>query len=465
MSRIAARAAGLALALPALAAAAGVKLPATRDFTLANGMRVFLVPSREVPLVGYSARVAGGAVEDPKGKEGAAAVLAALLAKGAGTRDAVAFREAVDYVGGSFSTAAAHRYLAVEAEFLAEHAELGLELLADALQRPRLEDGEFEKERGLAVDAVKAGREQPAAVLSTYALAWQLMGHAYARPAGGDERTLAALAPADVRAAAAGQLQPGRTWLVVSGDFEPEAMRARVEARFAGWAARGGGPPVRVAPLPASRPGVLLVDKPDALQTYFRFGGAGIPWSHPDYPARYLANTILGGRFTSRLNTALRIEKGLTYGAGSSFDDDHGGIFSISTYTETKTSKEAIELADAVYRKFLAGGITQAELDSARAYIQGQYAPDHLETASQVADMVLDLAFDGLDRAIVDRLYERLDALTVDEVNRVVAKHFPERALTWVVIGRAAELRPLVRRLGSVAEAKLAGPGFGPGFP
>ena len=83
--------------------------------------------------------------------------------------------------------------------------------------------------------------------------------------------------------------------------------------------------PAGAAPLPEGDR-VLLVDKPDSLQTYYRFGNRGIDWSHPDYPARKVANTVLGGRFTGRLNTALRIEGGLTYGAYSWFEE---GIESI----------------------------------------------------------------------------------------------------------------------------------------
>ncbi len=462
-----ARKAGLvlsAIAAGALQAGTGVKLPATVDFELANGMKVFLVPNREVPLVSFAIRVAGGSVEDPPGKEGATQVLAELLRKGAGKRDAVAFLDAVEFVGGSLSTAANRRWISLEAEFLTEHAELGLELISDALRRPRLDAGEFDKERGLAIDAVREGREQPNRVLSTYALAWLYAGHPYARPPGGDERSLARLTVEDMRAQAERQLGPGRTWMVVAGDLDPAAMRKRIEARFRDWKG-GAGPATRPARPAAAPAGVLVVDKPDALQTYFRFGSTGSDWSDPRYPARMLANTILGGRFTSRLNTALRIERGLTYGASSSFDDRLAGTFSVATYTQTSTSREAIELAHEVYEKFRAEGISQEELDSARTYIQGQYAPDNLETAAQVAGMVLSLAFDGLDRGIVDRLYQELDALTLEGVNGKIKELFPAGGLSWVMIGKASELRPLASRFGPVSEAPLAGPGFGPGFP
>lgn len=455
--------------LPALPAplpgkGGAVRLPATVDFTLDNGLRVFLVPDRDVPVMSVQARVAGGGLEDPAGKEGATALLATLLGKGAGERDAVAFQEAVDFVGGVFGAAAGSRWLEVQAEFLSKDADLALELVADALQRPRLDPAELEKEKGKARDAVAAAREEPSQIIGRYFGAWLFKGHAFARPAGGDERSLERLTHDDVKAAAARTLAPSRTWLAVAGDFDPAALRAAIEARFGAWKAEATPPAAPPPPPAGERSRVLLVNKPESLQTYFMFGELAFDWRDPDYPARYLANTVLGGRFTSRLNQALRVESGLTYGARSWVDDVRKGPLIVSTYTATETSREALELAHQVYQRFVSEGLTQEELDSARTYIKGQYAPDTLETADQVGAMVLALTFDGLSRDVVDRFFERLDALTPAQVNEVVTTRFPRQALSWVVIGQAEALRPIVSQFGEVTEAELAGPGFGPGF-
>src|SRR5262249_44102066 len=157
-----------------------------------------------------------------------------------------------------------------------------------------------------------------------------------------------------------------------------------------------------------------------------------------------------------RLNRALRIDSGLTYGARSWVDDVRKGALIVSTYTATDTSAEAIHLARDVYGTFVQTGITQEELDSARSYIKGQYAPDNLETADQAGAMVLALAFDGLPREVVDRFYEHLDALKLEDVNRVITQRLPREQLSWVIIGQATELRDLAKELGDVTEVKLA---------
>ena len=240
-------------------------------------------------------------------------------------------------------------------------------------------------------------------------------------------------------------------------------MRRAIKKRFAAWPLRGPRlPPNRAKPAVSRGYRVLLVDKPDALQTYFRFGDLAFDWSDPDYPARYLANTILGGRFTSRLNTALRIKAGLTYGARSRFDDDLGGAFHVHTFTQTKTSKEALALAHEVYAKFVAEGITQAELDSVRAYVKGQYAPDTVETADQIASIILRIESNRLSRDIVNRFFKNLDALNLKEVNRVITKRFPRKGLPCVVIGQGDVLAPILDAYGTVTRVSIKGPGFAP---
>lgn len=440
--------------------AAGL-LPATEDFRLPNGMRVILLADHEAPLVSVDARVVGGSVEDEPGKAGATDLLATLLAKGAGDRGSAEFHEAVDFVGGSFGTGAGRRWISVAAEFLKKDADLELELVSDALRRPLLPASEFEKERALAIDGIRQSKQDPRDIIRLYHAHTFFGAHPFAKPSGGDETSLAALTLDDVKAVAARTLGPSRTWLAVAGDFEPSAMRRKIEARFGDWSAQVADPaPVPKLERPAGK--VLLVDAPQSLQTYFRFGQLGFDWSDPDYPARDVADTILGGLFTSRLNKALRIDSGLTYGASSRFDDWTQGTFFVASYAEVAKGEEAMQMAFDVTSKFLAGGITQAEFDASRAYIKGQFAPGTIETAAQAASQILDLEIAGLPRDVVGKLLARIDALTLADVNRVIRERYPSKDWVWTVVGPADKLRESMAKRGPVTECKLADPGFGP---
>ncbi|MCG3135013.1 MAG: putative zinc protease [Planctomycetes bacterium] len=455
----------LAAGCAGTAASAGVGpeelIPAGSEFATASGMRVILMPDSEVPLVAFRLRFAGGSMEDAAGKEGTASLLASLLSCGAGSRDLPAFSEAVEFVGGSVGAAAAQRSVTLSADFLKDDGDLALELLADMAQRPRLAPGDFERERALAIDGLRASREEPQSVMPQYWGSFMFRGTPWSRPVVGSEETLAAVTLDDVRAAARSQLAPDRAWFVVAGDFEPSAMRAAIEARFGGWTSKSAPPAAKPATPRAASGKVLLVDAPDAWQTFFRFGNMAFDWSDPDFAARYVANTVFGGRFTSRLNAKLRTELGLTYGAGSNFDDSRGGLFFVSSYTETGKAEACMTTALALYREFLDRGLTAEELESSKAYIRGQYAPNAVETADQRADLLLSLRFDGLSRDLVNTLLAKVDAVTLDDVNRVVRERFP-RDLSWVVIGKAEAVRPVVSQFGDVTETSITAPGWGP---
>lgn len=432
-----------------------------REYELPNGLRLLLREDHEVPLLSIHVRVDGGALVDPQHHEGRAALLGDLLTRGAGERDAEAFREAVDFVGGRLSVWTGIRQLGVDAEFLARDRDLAIALVADLLMRARLSAEEFERARGLRIDGLRSARSEPQRVIETYFRRLVLGDSLLGRPVGGDEHSLAALEHADMRSAAADLLRPDRTTIAVAGAFDTEELRFALAKAFEGWVAVGPPPTVEATvPERSDGPTVLVVEKPDALQTYFRAGAPSIAWGDDDYPARFLANTVLGGRFTSRLNTALRIESGLSYGAGSEFDDARAGLFALRSFTATATSMDAVLLARDVYEEFRRDGLRDGELESARAYILGQYPLDELETASQRLTLRLDLERDGLPPDVVDGLFRRLWELDRDSVDRVIRERFPE-TLDWVLVGRPDAILPFAPELGAVRRVRISTPGFG----
>ena len=451
------------LAVLACAAAAwaddAVHLPDAEPAVRSDGSRLLLLQDHSVPLVSIHVRLPGGVLHDGPGQAGRAALLAEWVRRGAGERDAAQFREAVESRGGWLSTEADELWIAIDAEFLAEDLELGLGLVRDVLERPLFDHAELAKARDLGLESLKMLRTQPSGAVGAYWNAWLFRGHPWGHPDAGDEVSLPRVAEVDALRARWGEIaHSANRWIAVTGDFDAAAVQALLPIEEV----YEPTPVPEVEPADGPPGGVLLVDHPEALQTYLRLGGPGFPRTDPDHAARYLANTILGGRFTSRLNRALRTEAGLTYGVSSWFDDRRGGTFAINTYTETATSAECIQRARDVYDTYLAAGMTADELASAKAYVKGQFAPDELETPAQQAGWLLDLALSGMSRDFIDGFFARLDAVTLDDVNRVITKRFPKEPLTWVVIGRAAVLREIVAPLGDVTEVPLSAPGFGP---
>ena len=176
-----------------------------------------------------------------------------------------------------------------------------------------------------------------------------------------------------------------------------------------------------------------------------------------------LVNTVFGGRFTSMLNTELRIKSGLTYGARSGFDRlSAPGAFEMISYTQTGTTVEAIDLALATLDRLHQQGLAADALDSARTYMLGQFPPT-LETNGQLAARLADLMFYGLGAEDVNQYAERVSAVDRDAASGAIANAFPKSSdLVLVLIGDAAEIREAVAKYGPVTEMRITDPRFAP---
>lgn len=440
------------------------ELPAAERIVLDNGAVLLLSPKSDVPMVGLHAVLRGGAVADPAGRQGLAALYAALVEKGAGSRDSAAFAEAVAAVGGRLAARAGLESLSVSGSFLSRDADLMVELLADMLIRPTLARDELGKLKSRSVNLILAAKDgDPGVLMPSYAAAWLFGEHPYGNAVGGSEATIAAISHRDILEYREQATGGDRLIIAVSGDFEPERMRARLTAAFGDW--RAAASPLPNVPVPDNESGnrVLLVDKPGATQTYFWIGNLGVA---RDYAARAeldIANTVFGGRFTSMLNTVLRVESGLTYGARSVLlQPSQPGSVGISSYTRTDATVEAIDLALDVLDRFKSTSLPEETIASARNYLLGQF-PTRLETAEQLAAEYASLEFYGLGRDWIDGYAQAIDRVTPASVDAVVDEVYPGRdKLVFVLLGDAGLVREAATRYGSVTEMSITEPRFFP---
>lgn len=450
---------------PALACGAdGVKLPEFRSATLPNGAVVALVEKRDTPLVSMNVTVRGGGLGDPPGRDGTASLYTDLIQKGAGNRNAAQFAEAIENVGGSLSAGAGTESIGVGASFMSRDVDLMLELVADVLQRPRLDDAEFEKARTLAVQSIVAAKDSdPRALMNSYGDAWLFRGHPYGRSVGGSEASLAAVTLDDIKRYYAGQVGGDRLIITVVGDFDSATMLQKLERSFGNW--RKAAAPLPSVPSPARAMGrsVLLVDKPGATQTYFWLGNVGASRTDPARTTQSVVNTVFGGRFTSMLNTELRIKSGLTYGANASFSrSSQPGSFHIASYTETGKTTQAIDMALETLARLHRDGLDADQLKSSQSYMLGQFPPS-IETNGQIAARLADLLFHGLGPEDVDEFAARVTKVDSAAVRSTIEQSFPQADnLVVVLIGDAAKIRDAVKKYGPVTEMKVTDPRFVP---
>lgn len=447
-----------------LAAGNGVKVPPFERVQLGNGAVVLLMERHDVPLIAFSAVLRGGAVSDPSGESGVASLLVGLLEKGSGTRDAVAFAETVASVGGQLETSASTESIAVSGSFLARDQQLMVELLADMLQRPRLELAQFDTLRARQIEFIRAAKESDLAALTPiYGEASLFAAHPYGRPVDGSEASLAAIKHAELQRYYQEQVGADRLILAVAGDFKTAQLKQRISRALSGWRkASTPLPQVPKAQSVASRR-VLLIDAPESVQSYFWAGNVAVAKSDPRRAALDVANTLFGGRFTSMLNSELRIRTGLSYSAGSHFDRLlQPGHWALTSFTQTETTIQALDLALATLDKLHASGLDSTTLESGKSYVQGQY-PLALETAAQWASQLATLEFYGLSRSYIDDYSAALAGVSATDARRVIDEVFPSSSqLAIVVVGNAGALRDGLRKYGPVTEMKLADPSFAP---
>lgn len=446
------------------AQAQSVVVPAYERTVLPNGMTVLIMPRRDVPLIAFAAIVKGGSRTDEAGKAGVASLAAGLLEKGAGERTAYEFADAVEGAGGSFGASAGSEATVVSGQFLAKDQGLMIELLADGLMRPRLEAAEFERLRARQIELIKAAKDaDPSDLIRTYGRAFLFASHPYGKPQGGSEGTLASITHADVTAHYASEFGADRTTLIFAGDVDAGSLRRAVTSAFSKWPRAKAALVPLTAPKEAQGRRVLLVDEPGSAQTYFWIANVGVARNIPERAALDIVNALYGGRFTSILNTELRVKSGLSYGASSSFV--RGSVpaeFAIRSFTRTEDTGKAIDLALRTLADLHAEGVSAEMIDSGRAYVLGQF-PLQLETAAHWAAALSELELYGLDRSYIENYGPALAKVTLADTKRVIASAYPEVGdVVLVLIGDADRIREAAKKYGPVTEMPLAAPDFAP---
>jgi zinc protease len=454
---------GLLFLLCPMAPAQSLRIPPHERFVLKNGLTVLLMEKRGVPLINVFALVKTGAAADPVGQEGLASVTAGLLRKGTKTRTAQQFSADFDYIGGSFGADAGADFTTVSAEFLTKDLARGLELFSDAVLHPTFPQGETDKILAQSLDGVKSAKDEPQAVLGLYFEGYLYGAHPYGRPSDGDELSLKNIKRDAIDKFYEANYAPGNTILGIAGEFDAAEMRKKLEAAFGAWPGRTVENKTIATIPPAKGKRLLLIDKPDATQTYFAIGNVGTAVNEPDRVAIRVVNTIFGGRFTSELNEALRVESGYSYGARSFFDSRKTpGPFEIASFTKNETTTPAIDLALQILEKLHKNGVTEEQLKSAKSYIKGQFPPT-METSGQLVRRIVVNEFYGLGDDEVNQLEARIDAVTLAMAKQTIEKHFPLDNLVFVLIGKASAIGPAVKKYADKTDQRsISDPGFWP---
>lgn len=433
---------------PASLPITAAQFPPFEEATLPSGMRLLVVSNARLPVISMSLALAAGSRYDPAGKAGLARMVADLLTKGAGTRDADAVAEAIEGVGGTIGASAGRDFLSVNVDVLSENAKLGFDLLADAVMRPAFDAREVELDRTQTLSGLQLQLSDAAATASRI-FAKELYGsHPYAVSA--SPASVKAITRADLVAFQNARLRPSGALLVVAGDITLARVKAMAEAAFSGWS---GAPPGAVpVPAPPQRTvaEIVLVHRPGSVQSDVVVGN--LTWG-PASPQQYgaaIVNRVLGGGSGSRLFLDLREQKSWTYDAHSSlarFKDI--GYFSAGTETRTAVTDSALTELLVQLRRIRTEPIPAGEFSDAKSALVGRF-PLQVETSAQVAGQVSSAQLLGLPKDYVQTYRQKLAAVTpATALAAAQAGIQPDHALI-VVVGDGAKLYDKLKAIAPV---------------
>lgn len=441
-------------------AANSYKLPAYEKFVLDNGLTVYLMEQHEVPLISLSLAVPGGSIYDGS-KAGVAFLTAEALHFGTKSYTKDQIEETFDFYGASFSSRAINESARINASFASSDKEKILPVIKEMVVNPVFDETEFGKRKQRALLELKQAKESPRRVIKSYFDKFLYGNNPYGSPVTGTVSSVSSISLDDLKSFYEKNYFPNGSVIALAGDFNTAEMKSYISQLFGDWKRKDIPKVENLAPegkLNSNR--VLLVNKDDATETTFLIGSYGIKQSNPDFVAVEVINTILGGRFTSWLNDELRVNSGLTYGARSSFSAlRETGTFTISTYTRTATTVDAIDLALKVLRRLHEKGIDEKTLTSAKNYLKGQFPPKY-ETSGALSELLVNMFVYNYNESFINDFEKNVDGLTLEKAKEITAKYFPENNLQFVLIGKASEISQKVAKYGEIRTVDIKDDGF-----
>jgi zinc protease len=428
-------------------AAREIKFPPYEIQTLPNGLQVVAVLHHEQPAVSMRLIVGAGSASEPSSKLGLARLLASLLDQGTTGQSAKELNDTIDSIGGAIGAGASSDFTFLNMVVMKDSFEPGLQMLSDMVERPAFAPEEIDRQRQQQLSFLRVSLDDPAYLANAVFDRLVFGFNPYGMPDGGTPETMAGITRDDLVAFHQRYFAPNNAILAIVGDVTADEAFNTVRKVFGAWKRRDVPRETFVEP-PDSARRVIVIDKPDSVQTEIRVGNIGIPRNHADYMALNLAIRILGGEGSNRLHQVLRTERGLTYGAQADMiTRKESGEISAETNTRSDATGEVLRLIVDQFWRLQRERVSEGELAAAKAYMTGSF-PLTIETPDSIALQVLNTIFYGLPLEELQTFRERVNRVTVDDIERVARFYLKPDAVSVVLVGNAAVFGPQLRGVG-----------------
>jgi len=425
-------------------------LAAHETYTLANGMKVTLVPYGNIPKVSVSLALRAGALNEPKDVMGVADTTGELLKEGTTNLSASALAESAARMGSTLSVSSGPDETAFDMDVLSEYGPDAVKLLADVLQRPLLPESELARLKTNLLRQIAVAKSQPGQIALARFRKLMYEDHPYGSTLPTEE-TVNKMTIADAKKFYAENYGAGRAHVYVAGKFDVATVKKAIEAGFSGWAK--GSAVVENVPKPKAQRVLDVTDRPGAPQATVYVGLPVPNATSPDNIPLGVTNALLGGSFGSRITSNIREKLGCTYSPGSQVSRRYHDAYWVETadITTDCTGKSLGEIFAEIQR-LQKEQPAAAELQGIQSYLSGLFVIQNSSRGALIGQLrYVDLQ--GLGEDYLKTYVQKVNAVTQADVQKMTAEYIKPEQMTIVVVGDKAkfteQLAPYAAAAGS----------------
>ena len=437
--------------IPPVSPPADTKFPAVKDFTLSNGLKVYLAERHDVPTVLVDAAVNSGFASDPTKMEGLARLTGNMLLEGTTTKSSTQISDILLDLGSELhcNSTLDNTYLSLRT--IKANFDASLAIFTEVLLHPAFPQKDFERVQHEQLLLVKQEQSDPR-LLASRVMPGLIYGkeHPYGQSSGGtgSETSIQRINKSLLVGFHETWFAPNNTSLFVTGDITEKELRQKLESQLAGWKTRALPQKTIPAVAPAERPVVYIIDKPEAIQSRIMVAEICTFCDETNHDAIEFMNTLIGGSFLSRINMNLREDKHWSYGARSYIQDNQGpDVFIVSTSVQTDKTKESLieilkELTEINTTKPISQDEFKTEQTNSILSVAGNW-----ETLESVQRVMIDMVEHHRGNDYANNYTSVLKKFTKEHIQSAAAGVIKPQNLTWLIIGDRKTIEAGIRAL------------------
>jgi zinc protease len=422
-----------------------IQLPHIEQYTMPNGMRIYLLEDHELPLIRGTALVRTGNLFDPADKVGLATLTGmAIRSGGTSAKTGDQLDEELENIAASVESEISESSASVSFSTLKERTDEVLQTFHDVLTDPAFRENRIELIKSQMRTSISR-RNDDAQSISQREIADTIYGHD--SPYGWREEyaTVDNIKRQDAVDFYKRYYFPANIMLAVQGDFSAPEMKAKLEKLFGLWNYKQDPVPAFPKVNHVAKPGVYLAIKTDVTQTNFSFGQLGGELNSKDYPALEVMSDILGGGFQSRLFQRVRTQMGLAYSIGAVWGAayDHPGIFEVYGSTKSASTEEAIQASREEINRIREHEVSADELESAKQGVLNGFV-FNFDTPSKTLSRLLRYSYFGYPNDFIFQYQKAVERVTQADVLRVAKEYLDPAKFVVVAVGNPKDFdKPL----------------------